>query len=143
MSTLAGFPAALFVRAYLCKARKKPVNYTVSIKENRQFRRLYTKGKSEVAPGVVLYYRKTNGKENRLGLTVSTKLGKAVTRNKIRRRLREIYRTHETEFLSGTSLIFVARVRAVHLSYQQLETQCLALAKKGGLLHRPPETPAP
>jgi len=115
------------------------VKYTVSLKENRQFRRLYAKGKSVVSPSLVLYYRKTGGKENRLGITVSGKLGNAVTRNKIRRRLREIYRTNEERFVPGCTIVAVARVRAVRSSYRELEHSFLKLAHKAELLRKKEE----
>lgn len=87
------------------------MKYSVSLKSNRDFRRLYSRGKQAVAPTMVLYTRKNRLKENRLGITTGKKLGNAVTRNRIRRRLREIYRLHEEEFLPGRDLVVVARVR--------------------------------
>ena len=116
-----------------CK-EKITVKYTVSLKENRVFRRLYAKGKSAVAPTMVLYCRKTGRPQNRLGLTTGTKLGHAVVRNKVRRRLREIYRLHEDQLLPGYDIVVVARVRAVHSQYAQLERDFLRLAKKLQLL---------
>lgn len=68
------------------------------------------------------------------------KLGNAVTRNRIRRRLREIYRLHEEEFLLGRDLVVVARVRSAFVSYQTLERDFLKLAGKLGLL-RPKKQP--
>ncbi len=65
------------------------MKYTVSLKENRVFRRLYAKGRSAVSPTMVLYCRKNGRRENRLGLTTGTKLGHAVVRNRVRRRLRK------------------------------------------------------
>ena len=110
------------------------MKYTVSLKENRIFRRLYAKGKSAVAPAIVLYCRKNGRKENRFGITASTKLGHAVVRNKVRRRLREIYRLNEDKLLPGYDIVVVARVRAVHSRYVELEKQFLRLAKKLQLL---------
>ena len=115
------------------------MKFTVSLKENRVFRRLYAKGKSAVGPAMVLYCRKNGGKENRLGLTVGTKLGGAVVRNRVRRRLREIYRLNETKLRPGYDIVVVARVRAVHSRYDRLEAQFLSLADKLGL--RVPEGP--
>ena len=114
------------------------MKYTVSLKENRQFRRLYAKGKSEVSPYLALYWRKNGGNESRLGITVGGKLGKAVKRNLVRRRLREIYRINEARFLPGYDLVVVARVRAVHSSYRDLERSLISLAGRGKLL-RPEE----
>lgn len=116
------------------------MNYTVSLKENRIFRRLYAKGRSAVSPAMVLYCRKNGGKENRLGFTVGTKLGRAVVRNRVRRRLREIYRLNEHRLAAGYDIVVVARVRAVHSRYDQLERQFLSLAEKLGLLS--PEGPS-
>jgi ribonuclease P protein component len=111
------------------------VKYTVSLKENRQFRRLYAKGKSAVSPYLVLYYRKNGRQQNLLGITVSGKMGNAVVRNKLRRRLREIYRTNEERFLPGFSMVVVARGRAVSSQYVELERSFLQLANKCKLLH--------
>ena len=110
------------------------MKYTVSLKENRVFRRLYAKGRSAVSPTMVLYCRKNGRRENRLGLTTGTKLGHAVVRNRVRRRLREIYRTHEAAFRSGYDIVVVARVRAVYSRYAELERDFLRLAKKLQLL---------
>ena len=106
------------------------MKHTVSLKENRVFRRLYAKGKSAVAPTMVLYCRRNGRTESRLGLTTGTKLGHAVVRNRVRRRLREIYRLHEDELLPGYDIVVVARVRAVHSRYADLERDFLRLAKK-------------
>lgn len=110
------------------------MKHTVSLKENRIFRRLYTKGKSGVSPTMVLYCRKNGRSESRLGLTTSTKLGHAVVRNRVRRRLREIYRLHEQDLLPGYDIVIVARVRAVHSRYANLDRDFLRLAKKLQLL---------
>ena len=106
------------------------MNFTVSLKENRLFRRLYAKGRSAVAPTMVLYCRPNGSKCSRLGLTTSTKLGGAVVRNKVRRRLRAIYRCHEDELRPGYDIVIVARMQAVKRPYAQLEEQFLRLAQK-------------
>ena len=85
------------------------MKYTVSLKENRVFRRLYAKGRSAVSPTMVLYCRKNGRRENRLGLTTGTKLGHAVVRNRVRRRLREIYRLQEHRLSPGYDIVVVAR----------------------------------
>ena len=110
----------------------------VSIKENHVFRRLYAKGRSAASPALVLYIRRNGGKENRLGITVSTKVGKAVVRNRVRRRLREIYRLHQGELSQGWDLVAVARVKAAFVPYAVLERDFLRLADKLGI--RKPST---
>ena len=110
------------------------MRYTVSLKQNHLFRRLYARGKSSACPELVVYCRRNGRRESRLGLTTGTKLGHAVVRNKVRRRLREIYRLHEDRFAPGYDIVVVARVRAVHSSYAVLERDFLRLAKKLQLL---------
>ena len=97
------------------------MKHTVSIKENHIFQRLYRKGTSAVTPCLALYVRKNGRAGNRLGLTVSTKVGKAVICNRVRRRLREIYRAHEPRLRGGVDLVVVARVRAGHSRYHTLD----------------------
>ena len=105
-----------------------------TVKENYLFRRIYRKGASAVEPCMVVYCQKNRRGQTRLGVTVSTKLGKAVKRNRIRRRLREIYRLNESRFLRGTDLVVVARARAADAGYRQLEHAFLSAAKKLGIL---------
>lgn len=110
------------------------MKYSVSLKSNRAFRRLYARGKQAVSPTLVLYIRKNKLGWNRLGITTSKKLGNAVTRNKVRRRIREIYRLHEEELRSGLDLVIVARVRGVHVSYWALDRDFMKLTRKLELL---------
>ena len=76
-----------------------------------------------------------------MGLTVGTKLGKAVVRNKVRRRLREAYRVHESKFRTGFVLVVVARVKAVHVPYHELERSLLRMAEKLGVLVKKEDKP--
>lgn len=109
---------------------------TVSLKENHLFRRLYTKGQSAVSPYLAIYMRKNGRPGNRLGLTASTKLGHAVVRNRVRRRLREVYRLNEDKLVSGVDMVIVARVKAANGSYRQLEESFLKLCGKLGVLKK-------
>jgi len=115
------------------------MQHTVSLKENHLFRRAYAKGKSMAMPSCVVYIRRNGRKENRLGITAAGKLGNAVVRNKIRRRLREIYRTNENCFATGYDVVLVARTRGLHVRYQKLERDVLEAAKRLGVLAVPPE----
>ncbi len=110
------------------------MKHTVSLKSDRQFRRIYAKGKSAVGSALVVYARRGGARDGRLGLTVSTKVGCAVVRNRVRRRLREIYRLHEDELAPGYDIVVVARVRAADTRYARLEEQFLKLCGKLGLL---------
>ena len=112
------------------------MEHTTSLKQNHIFRRLYSKGKSAVSPCLALYCRRNGGGTSRLGITVGVKLGKAVVRNRTRRRIREAYRIHEGRFLPGYDLVVVARVRAGHARYREIEGSLLSLADKLGLLRK-------
>ena len=109
------------------------MKYTVTLKKNYEFRRLYSKGTSSATPCLAFYCRKTRNPNNRIGFTVSNKVGNAVTRNRIRRRLREIYRLHECEFQSGYDMVVVARMRASGADYHRLERDFLRSADRLGL----------
>ena len=81
-----------------------------------------------------MYCARNRSRNNRVGLTISAKLGHAVVRNRIRRRLREIYRLNESRFRVGFDIVVVARSRAVTAEYAELEKAYLSLADKLGLL---------
>ena len=110
------------------------MKFTATLKKNYEFHRLYSRGKSAVTPFLVVYARQSKRPGNRIGITVSTKLGKAVKRNRVRRRLREISRLTESRFVPGTELVIVARGRAVTATYRQLELAFLSACGKLGLL---------
>ena len=112
------------------------MEHTVSLKLNHVFRRLYGRGKSAVNPCLALYCRRNNLGYSRLGLTVGVKLGKAVVRNRTRRRIREAYRRNEWRFLPGYDLVVVARVKAGHSRYREIERSLLSLADRLGLLRK-------
>ncbi len=106
------------------------MEFTETIKKNNEFRRLYAKGKSAVTPTLVIYTRRNRTPGNRVGFTVTTKLGHAVTRNRVRRRLREIYRLHERELRRGADFVIVARARSVQADYRELERDFLRACDK-------------
>ena len=103
---------------------------TETIKENRTFRQIYRRGRSAVTPFLVL---------NRLGITVSTKLGGAVVRNRARRRLREIYRLAQSELVQGFDIVAVARGRAVDGPYDRLTGAFYRACRELGLLENRPK----
>ena len=110
----------------------------VTVKENYEFRRIYRKGKSAVSPQLVIYCQRNRRGHSRLGVSVSTKLGCAVVRNRVRRRIREVYRLNKAKMLPGYDLIVVARVRAVETDYQKLDRAYLRLLEQLDLLREDP-----
>ena len=105
-----------------------------TLKKNHEFRRMYRKGASAVGPYLVLYCRRNGLDHNRLGITVSVKLGKAVVRNRARRRLREIYRLNQQKLQSGWDIVLVARGRSVDGSYAAMNDSFLRQCGKLKLL---------
>ena len=112
------------------------MQHTVSLKQNHEFRRLYNRGNSAVSPYFAIYCRKTGRDYSRLGITTGVKLGNAVKRNFVRRRIRALYRTNEAGLQPGYDIVVVARVRAAHSRYRELERSLLSLADKLGMLRK-------
>lgn len=102
----------------------------VTLKENYEFQRLFRRGTSAISSTMVLYCRKNNLGRNRIGLVSSKKLGKAVVRNRTRRRLREVYRLHSGELKQGYDLILVGRSRTSTAPWQELNAQFEKLCRK-------------
>lgn len=109
------------------------MKFSSSLKLNHIFRRLYhTNGQANGC--LVLYARKNRTSTNRVGITVGKKLGHAVVRNRVRRRLREVYRLNESKFQPGWDIVVVARTKAINSSFQTLTSSYLSLARKAGIL---------
>jgi len=109
------------------------MKFSKSLKLNHIFRRLY--GSSGHANSyLVLYARKNRSATNRVGVTVSKKLGGAVVRNRVRRRLREVYRLNESRFAPGWDIVVVARSRCIKGDFQKITEAYLSLAQKAGIL---------
>ena len=114
------------------------MEFSSALKLNHIFRRLY--GSAGHANSFLVFYaRKNHTGRNRVGITVSKKLGKAHIRNRTRRRIREVYRLNEEKFQPGWDIVVVARTKAVDAPFDKLTKSCLTLAKKLNLLSE--ETP--
>lgn len=109
------------------------MKFSSSLKLNHIFQRLYRTG-GQANGYLVLYARRNRTAANRVGITVSKKLGKANVRNRVRRRLREVYRLNEDKFQPGWDIVVVARTRAIRAPFDTLVENYLALAKKAGIL---------
>lgn len=116
------------------------MKFSSSLKQNHIFRRLYaTSGFANAY--LVLYARHNRTGGNRVGVTVSKKLGCAVVRNRTRRRLREVYRLNEARFSPGWDIVVVARQKAVSAPFDRLTAAYLSLAERAGLLSCAPQQP--
>lgn len=104
------------------------------LKKNKDFQMVYRQKKSFVGKYLVLYIRKNGLNDVRFGFSVSKKIGIAVERNKIKRKLREICRLNLTSFAPGYDLIFVARGKIKGISYQLVEQEIEKLCLKAGVI---------
>jgi len=108
------------------------MKFSGALKLNHVFRRLYST--QAVANGYLVMYRRPNHTPyNRVGYTVSKKLGHAVVRNRVRRRLREIYRLNEDLLTPGYDIVLVARSKCVGADFGKLTGAYLSLVHKSGM----------
>jgi len=98
------------------------------IKKNNDYRKVYKYGASLANRYVVIFAFKNNLLYKRFGFSVSKKVGKAVKRNFIRRRLKEICRLNEHRFINGYDYIFIARKGIDNISYDSLTSGVEKLA---------------
>jgi len=111
------------------------MKFSGALKLNHIFRRLYATA-GHASGYLVLYARKNHSQSNRVGITVSKKLGGAVIRNRVRRRLREVYRLNEERFQPGWDIVVVARSRCIKAEFAALTNAYLSLAEKAGILKK-------
>lgn len=109
------------------------MKFSTSLKLNHIFRRLYSSA-GQANGFLVLYARPNHLGINRVGVTVSKKLGKAHIRNRVRRRLREAYRLNEERFSAGWDIVVVARSRCIGADFEKIVGSYLSLAQKAGIL---------
>ena len=109
------------------------MKFSSALKLNHIFRRLYATP-AQANSYLVLYARRNRTAQNRVGVTVGKKLGHAVIRNRVRRRLREVYRLNEAKFAPGWDIVVVARSRCIKAPFPQLTQAYLSLAEKAGIL---------
>lgn len=105
-----------------------------TFKLNKDFRRLYGRGRNLVYPSVVVYYQKNNLGYCRMGITVSKKVGCAVKRNRAKRVITAAFRQILPNINGGYDFVFVARVRTASVkSTTVLHSIEKGLAKEGVL----------
>ena len=106
-----------------------------------EFNRVFKQGRRLSQPELTLAYRVRPSRDGkiyppRLGLSVSRKVGGAVQRNVLKRRIREIFRLNQVQLVQGVELVVIPRKEAGDLSYQELEKRIFMLFERGKLLIR-------
>lgn len=107
---------------------------TKALKKNQDFREIYSTGISYANKNLVMYIRKNGTDENRLGISVSKKVGNSVIRHRITRLIRESYRLNEESVSKGLDIVVVARLGAKEKSFFEIESSLLHLMKLHGIL---------
>ena len=106
------------------------MNKSESLKKNQDFRIVYQKGTSYANRLLVMYVLKNQHKKNRLGISVSKKVGNSVVRHRLTRLIRESYRLNEAEFENSLDIVVVARPQAKDRTYHEIESALMHLAEK-------------
>lgn len=105
------------------------MQFSESLKKNHQFQFVYKNGKSYVNKYLVMYIKENGLERNRIGISVSKKVGNSVVRHRVTRLIRESYRLHESVFNSGLDIVVVARSAAAQADFEKIESALLHLAK--------------
>ena len=105
------------------------MRYFDSLKKNHQFQFVYKYGKSYANKYLVMYVNENGTGKNRIGISVSKKVGNSVVRHRVTRLVRESYRLHEAIFNSGLDIVVVARQGAASVGYNDIKSAMLHLGK--------------
>lgn len=98
------------------------------------FQRVHRLGKSYANRYLVMYVFTASGLEDKVGFAAGKKLGNAVTRNRVKRLMRECYRLNQHELLKGYTLLLVGRKAAVTEKLTVIEKAFLSLGRKAKIL---------
>ena len=110
------------------------MKFSGSLKKNEDFQRVYGRKRSFANKYFIMYILENESIYNRLGISVSKKVGNSVVRHRVVRLVRESYRLNEERFNSGLDLVVVARSTAADIDYKAAESALLHLAKLHGIL---------
>jgi ribonuclease P protein component len=105
------------------------MKFSESLKKNRDFRYVYSKGISYGNKYLVMYTLKNGLDKNRVGISVSKKVGNSVVRHRLTRLIRESYRLNEERFHSGWDIVVIARISAKGKGLKEIESALLHLGK--------------
>ena len=105
------------------------MKFTNSLRSNRDFQNVFKSGRSYANKYLVMYVSKNQLDGNRLGISVSKKVGNSVVRHRVKRLIKESYRLQENIFNSGLDIVVIARNNAAGFTYQEAESALLHLWK--------------
>jgi len=111
------------------------MKFSESLKKNRDFQNVYNNGKSYANKYLVMYVLENNLNRNRIGISVSKKVGNSVIRHHITRLIRESYRLQEDVFNSSLDIVVIARSTAREVKYKEIESALLHLGGLHGIIN--------
>ena len=111
------------------------MRFSESLKKNYQFQNVYNNGRSFANRLFVMYVLENNSDSNRLGISVSKKVGNSVIRHHLTRLIRESYRLHEDMFNSGLDIVVIARATARNASYHEVLSALMHLGSLHKIIH--------
>ena len=111
------------------------MKFSESLKKNIDFQNVYRNGKSYANRFLVVYILENHTEKNRLGISVSKKVGNSVIRHHLTRLIRESYRLHEDMFDSGLDIVVIARATARNISYYEVESALMHLGRLHKMVH--------
>jgi ribonuclease P protein component len=106
------------------------------LRKDKEFKRVYRWGKKYLNNYFVLYQISNGLKTNRFGFTVSKKVGKAVERNYLKRRLREICHRQNSQLVTGFDLVIIPRKPAKRADFPKLNEKLRQLFERANLIHK-------
>lgn len=110
------------------------MKYSESLKNNRDFQLIYKKGTSVANRYLVMYVMENQLKRNRLGISVSKKVGNSVVRHRLTRLIRESYRLNEELFCCGYDMVVIARVNAKDRDFHDIESSMIHVGRLNHLV---------
>ena len=108
----------------------------ITIRKSREFSKVYNRGNSRANPLLVLYVLQNGKNFNRIGISVSKKVGKSVVRNRVKRLIKESVRKNCPDIKKGYDLVFIARTRAGDANYHRIEKCAVDLLKRHKLIEK-------
>ena len=120
----------------VCRGATNCMKFSESLKKNKDFKQVYSQGKSYANRYLVMYVLKNNTERNRIGISVSKKVGNSIVRHHIKRLVKEVYRLHEIMFQNGLDIVIIVRQSAKKISYWDTESALLHLGRLHSIINK-------
>ncbi len=112
------------------------MSHLITLKKNYQFQRVFREGQSYSTKHLVLFVVPNQNGSNRIGFVVGKKVGNSVIRNRVKRLMREVFRSQNDTLKQGYDMILLARYRASDLDFWVCKNEFIKLAQKAKILDK-------